>query len=210
MMDYITLIADIIKSKEIGQRNKFQLELKNELEKINRASGELISPYTITLGDEFQAVYQSGEHLLSDILMLLVKLYPIRIRFAVGWGEIITQIDKEKSIGMDGPAFYYAREGINDLKKMNYSIIQLYGKGFKEKELINKSLKLALSLMSEWKENTLIIFTELMREQPIKNIAQLLGITKRGVYKIINTNQLRNFKDFFYQMETEMKRIGSQ
>ncbi|RPH93279.1 MAG: hypothetical protein EHM72_16475 [Calditrichaeota bacterium] len=207
-MRYIAIIADIIKSKEIDHRNQFQSELAVTLQKINTTSSSIISPYTITLGDEFQAVYRDGEWLLRDLLTILIKVFPIQMRFAIGYGGITTDINREKSIGMDGPAFYEAREGLTLLKKLNHSVIQFYGDPFPHKELANKSLQLAFSLMSDWKKNTLTIFNELFNQQLVKNIGPTVRISERGVYKIIDTQRLRDFVEYFLCLETEVKRLG--
>ena len=106
---------------------------------------------------------------------------------------------------MDGPAFHIARDGINDLKKIDYSIIQFYGNTFNENELVNKSLKLFMSVMADWKKNTLLIFNELVNSKPVKEIVPILTISERGVYKIIDTQKLRDFTDYFLYLEIELK-----
>lgn len=205
-MRAFVLIADIIKSREIDDRNQFQLKLNSELQKINQNSKKLLSPYTITLGDEFQAVYdlEFSLNLLKDIFIILLKVYPLKIRIAIGYADIVTEINKEKAIGMDGPAFYDAREGINVLKDHNSSIIQFYGE-LKERELINSSLKLSMSLMANWKRNTLFIFNELLNNSSVKDIIPKLDISERGVYKIINTNNLRDFVEYFSSIGEAVK-----
>jgi len=200
-MKYIVLIADIIESKSIEDRSAFQSDLKELLSKINKNSDSLVSPYTVTLGDEFQAVYKNIKTIFSDIFKILDGLYPVRIRFSICYGEISTEINNQSSIGMDGPAFYTAREGINNLKNIDYSIVQFYGNKIIYESLINKSLKLSLSIMSDWKKNTFRIFEGLYRNMTIKEIAQLLNITERGVYKNIDTNKVRNFVDYFDSLE---------
>ena len=44
------------------------------------------------------------------------ELYPVKLRFGIGIGEISTEINQKAAIGADGPAFYAAREIINFLK----------------------------------------------------------------------------------------------
>ena len=205
-MNAIIVIADIVKSKEIVNRNQFQSELKLELDAITSSSKDILSPYTITLGDEFQAVYSKSEGLLLDIFRILVKVYPVLVRFAISWGEITTQVNKTASIGMDGPGFYVAREGMTHLKRLDYSVVQFYGELLPDIDLMNTSLRLCFSVMSNWKENTLRIFNALLNDKPVRIIAPDLNISERGVYKTINTHHLRNFVDYFISMESEFKR----
>jgi len=205
-MNAYVVIADIIKSRQISNRKKFQKLLSDELEKVNQNSRGLLSPYTITLGDEFQAVYksQSSADLIKDIIRILLSVYPLKIRFAVGYANIATDINTKQSIGMDGPAFYQAREGLNILKELEISIIQFYGE-IKNQELINSGLKLSMSVMKSWKRNTLFIFNELLNKSTVKNIIPRLDISERGIYKIIDTNNLREFVAYFSSIETVLR-----
>ena len=43
-------------------------------------------------------------------------MYPVKLRFGVGIGEISTDIIREMSIGADGPGYYNARTAIEILK----------------------------------------------------------------------------------------------
>ena len=206
-MEVIAIIADIVRSKKIEDRKNFQLKLKNELDKVNISSNGIISPYTITIGDEFQAVYNNGENILNDIINLLTIMQPVKIRFAIGFSTIETEINSQEAIGMDGPAFHVARNGINELKKNKYSLIQFYGKHFSKKPLINNGLKYSMSIMDDWKKNTLLIFNELLKGKPIKEIVPIVKISQRGVYKIIETHNLVDLKNYFFSMEDELKNL---
>lgn len=196
-MNYIVLIADIVESKSIENRDQFQSNLRKKLKQINKSSYSIVSPFTITLGDEFQAVYKNYSNIFSDIFKLTEEIYPVQVRFAISYGDISTEINPKHSIGMDGPAFYDARKGMEELKRIDYSIVQFYGDVFTFEKFINRSLKLSFSVMANWKENTLRIFKELYRNKSVKEIAPLLNITERGVYKIIDTNNVRNFVEYF-------------
>lgn len=44
-------------------------------------------------------------------------MFPVRIRIAIGFGGMATQIRREAAIGADGEAFYRARHGMNLLRK---------------------------------------------------------------------------------------------
>ena len=119
-MKIIVLIGDIIASKKIKDRFAVQKKLTNAFKKINSSNKNIISPFTITLGDEFQAVYNSAESLFKDIWWINEAIYPVKIRYSIAVGEITTELNKAQAIGMDGPAFYYARKGLEDLKRTNF------------------------------------------------------------------------------------------
>jgi len=206
-MEAFVIIADIVNSKKIEDRGKTQSELKSTLEKINNRSKNLLSPYTITLGDEFQALYESSEDILKDVFEILIKLFPIKIRFSICYGDISTEINRKESIGMDGKAFYAARDGIYQLKEFDFSIIQFYGDNFKSVEYINKSLILSMSVMNHWKYNAFFIFNELLRNKSVKDIIPMLKISNRAVYKTISSNKLKYFAEYFVSLEKEIQTV---
>ena len=70
----------------------------------------------ITLGDEFQGLLNSPAFALEIVKYIQRELYPVKLRFGIGIGEISTVINENAAIGADGPAFYAAREIINFLK----------------------------------------------------------------------------------------------
>ncbi len=119
-MNKIVLIGDIISSKKIKDRSAVQKKLNNAFKKINSSNKNIISPYTITLGDEFQAVYNSADKLFKDIWQIGAALYPEQSRYSIAVGDITTKLNKAQAIGMDGPAFYFARKGLDELKQTNY------------------------------------------------------------------------------------------
>ena len=194
----ITLIADVVESKKINERGRFQEQLKEKLEEINeRRTSQLLSPYTITLGDEFQAVYAQYSTLLHDIWEIIAAVYPQRIRFSLGHGKLTTVINPVQAIGMDGPAFYAARTGINRLKDIDRTIIQLEGEEIAHKNLFNESLWLLSLYQDKWKERTHQTFWGLQKGQSVEKLSHLSidreTISERAVYKQIHTHHLNGY-----------------
>ncbi|MCF8242438.1 MAG: SatD family protein [Melioribacteraceae bacterium] len=140
-MKKLALIADIVESRNIGDRKKLQTKLKRKLTSINRKSESILSPLTITLGDEFQGLYKNADVIFLNIFEILLAIYPVKVRFSLGVGEISTVINKENAIGMDGEAFYIAREKMNKLKEDN-SLISIGGVEKSIERMINLNLEL--------------------------------------------------------------------
>ncbi len=93
-MKKIVLIGDLIASKKIKDRAAVQKKLSNVFKKINSSSKNIISPFTITLGDEFQVVYNSAENLFKDIWQISAALYPEKSRYSIAVGDITTKLNK--------------------------------------------------------------------------------------------------------------------
>lgn len=195
-MKVVAVIGDIVESKKISNRSIFQEDLSNHFKKLNKKSkNEILSPYTITLGDEFQVIYNNLDKIFPDVWSILEHVYPQKVRFSIGLDTLSTRINPNKAIGMDGPAFHIAREGINNLKKYSSSIIQLYKTKSETINLINKSLALVFHSSKTWKKNSISIINRLMNNFEIEKIAADLNISARAVYKNIQFNYLNEIID---------------
>ena len=108
---YYAIIGDIKNSKDIENRYEVQEKLKHILNNVNSNYKDNIKAnFLITLGDEFQGLLSKSEDILEIVKYIQREMYPIKLRFGIGVGEISTKIEKKAAIGADGPAFYAARQ----------------------------------------------------------------------------------------------------
>ena len=96
-MLYIALIGDLIESKQLKNRKQAQKDLQDMMAVLNQDYRDyLVSPFTVTTGDEFQALLRPN----PEIMQLLDQIalgFPHPIRFGLGLGEIVTDINREKN-----------------------------------------------------------------------------------------------------------------
>lgn len=117
-MQYYAIIGDIKRSKKIENRCKIQEKLKKILDNVNSIyNNDISAKFLITLGDEFQGLLEITAPILEIIKYIQREIYPIKLRFGVGIGNVSTLINHEAAIGADGPAFYAAREMIEFLRE---------------------------------------------------------------------------------------------
>ena len=110
-MQYYAIIGDIKRSKKIEK-------LKKILDNVNSIyNNDISAKFLITLGDEFQGLLEITAPILEIIKYIQREIYPIKLRFGVGIGNVSTLINHEAAIGADGPAFYAAREMIEFLRE---------------------------------------------------------------------------------------------
>ncbi|WP_069133374.1 SatD family protein [Rhodohalobacter halophilus] len=197
MSSYIVVIGDIIESKDLkpAVRKDTQHKLEEVFKQLNRQTGRLISPYTITLGDEFQAVYQSAGQLFHDIWTITAQIHPVRIRFAISVGEITTDINREKSLGMDGPAFHIARDRIEQMKDED-TLLSLVTGNPPYDRLINSSFQILAGNLRTWNKNRFSILKMRYEDMEVKNIARELGLSEVAVYKNIRAGTLDAIREF--------------
>ncbi|MDP2361911.1 MAG: SatD family protein [bacterium] len=183
-MTVVVMIADLVRSRVIPDRADFQRRLAGSLQELDVLAGsELLSPGTITLGDEFQALFRSFHGILPWLPVLLSRIAPVAARFALAAGPLSTDINPKAALAMDGPAFIAARELLTRLKSQRRTVIQATGVGRPAPALANAALSLLAGMMEGWKPGTHAILGRLASGQSVDEIAQGLGLSTRGVYK---------------------------
>lgn len=202
---YIAIIGDIIDSRELKERMQVQKQLNQTLNEINTIYKDSISSdFIITLGDEFQGLLRQGTYTMQIIMKIEKSMNPVKIRFGVGIGEITTDINRNMSIGADGPAYYNARDAINELKSretqksVSYSDIRFCGGRENEDVvlLINNTLTLMYVIKSGWSERQKEVIDELLdgnRSQ--REIALKLDITESTVSTNLNRGNYHAFRE---------------
>jgi len=192
-MKYLVLIGDVIGSKQLPARAQFQRRLKSALQGLNAGRRALISPYTLTLGDEFQAVYRDSSGLFADVFTLLAAVAPVQVRFAVAVGEIVTPINSTQSIGMDGSAFHLARARLEKLKRQG-RLLGVHDSGDPRWRLPVSALAVLSGLMEGWRQKRLQLFAGMLAGAGVRELARQTRITPRAVNKNIRAADLDEWR----------------
>lgn len=208
-MDFIGIIADIVASRAETARGQVQKKLVKVLNAINRERSEVLaSPYTVTLGDEFQALYRTPVGLFGDLWRISAALHPVRVRYSVALGGLSTSLNREQAIGMDGPVFHIARDGLEQAKKLR--AVFRVGGAFENIELINDALMLISHSARDWNSNRLAIEADLSAGKPVKEISKRVGISESAVYKNIKAAALNTVTAITRDIELILGRARGQ
>ena len=198
---YLALIADVIDSKMVQERFNLQKQLEKALRKMNERFGDyLASCFTLTLGDEFQALLKVGAPVFQIIDTLRSELTPTQLRFGIGLGEIVTAIDPLQSIGADGPAYWNARAAINLVHQKNdYGNTQIYfSSGNDSKDLlVNALIASGEAIRSGWRGSQEEILLDLLKRFVYsenfsqQELAQSLDINPSALSKRLKSSSIR-------------------
>jgi len=203
---YIVVIADLVASRSIPDRAVIQERLAAVLSALNEADPYLVSPYTITLGDEFQAVLSAADEMLYDAMAILSALHPYQVRFAFSVGEISTPLNRRQAIGMDGPAFHLARDGIVRLRETG-TLFMVCGLDEVWAGLINAALAFVSQYAGEWPRSRYQAFLGLHEGRSVADIACMLGLTTQAIYKTIDRGALRPLLSMFDAIADSLNRV---
>lgn len=200
---FIAIIGDIINSKKIKNRNEIQIKLKDILNSINQNyPDDIASDFMITLGDEFQGLFNNGKNVIKIINEIEDKMYPIEIRFGIGVGGITTEINRYVPLGADGPAYHNARTMINVLKLLEnkYNIgntnILIATDNIVTDNLMNSIFSLCYTIKSKWSQRQREIITTYLNSGNIqKKTADNLGIYQSTVTRSLASSGYYSYKD---------------
>ena len=198
---YLALIADVIDSKMVQERFDLQKQVEKTLQKMNELFGDyLASRFTLTLGDEFQALLEVDAPVFQIIDTLRSELTPTQLRFGIGLGEIVTSIDPLQSIGADGPAYWNARTAINLLHQKNdYGNTQIYFSSGKENQdfFVNALIASGEAIRSGWRGSQEEILLDLLKRCVYsenfsqQDLAQSLEINPSALSKRLKSSSIR-------------------
>lgn len=195
-------MCDIVGSRKLDQALTIE-HFKKCTNFINKKySNSLLSPLTITLGDEFQGIVQN----LNDTIQILIDLeefiiennYNIKLRYVVNYGKIDTAINKKIAYEMLGEGLTNARLIINKMKtsslRFNFKIDNL------EKEsIINNSFVIFQSIVDGWKiDKNYELITNFLKYKDYKIVAEKMNKERSLMWKrekSLNLNSYNSVKE---------------
>ncbi|MCS0499377.1 SatD family protein [Protaetiibacter mangrovi] len=111
-LNTVAIIADIVRSREIGSRDAAQLILEEAFRRV-RDLVDLEEPFRPTVGDEFQAVAGDlGDAIWVTMAARLTFPAGVECRFGLGRGDTHLVTSSERDGIRDGSAWWRAREAI--------------------------------------------------------------------------------------------------
>lgn len=198
--EYIAIIGDIVNSRKSDDRYSTQKKLFDVLNEINtKYKDSLASRFMITLGDEFQGLLKSGENIVEILEEIEYKLYPVKIRFGIGIGEIKTEIFYNP-IGSDGPAYYKARDAIEYLKHSTLSDIYVITDNKNRDALLNTVFSLLYTLKDKWTSKQRNVVHKAYKGKNQREIAEELGTTRSAVQQVLKRADYNSYKAALYNV----------
>lgn len=203
MKNYIVIIGDIKKSKQISDRNCIQKKFESCLNEINaNYKNDIAANFLITLGDEFQGVLSAGKNLFKIIDHIKSSIYPQKLRFGIGIGQISTDLNNI-ALGSDGPAYYAARRSIEYLHQLEKTeklktqdiYVDIYNSYNSIVDEINMFLKLSYLIEYSWNDKQRNTYKMLNRYPKQIDCAKALGVTQSAVAKRLASGNYKTYQE---------------
>ncbi len=172
------LMADVLESRDYPG-NQLMKQLKKTVRFINKGmAGAILSPLTITLGDEFQAVVKSEQDGIRIILAIeefrISQGFEFRLRYVLLYGTIDTPLNAEYAHEMLGEGLTRARELVEKVKTGKGRFLAELDSG-KKTGYLNRLFFLYCNLIDEWKPNDYQLIDFFIRYRDYKLVADKTG-----------------------------------
>ena len=113
---YAVITADVVGSRRIAGFRKKRDSVLRAVSDAQAQQGLLLSPYTITVWDEFQAIMAAPDKFPRAVLDLRRQFYPMQLRIAIGIGEVTEPRKMPLNQFAGGAAFERARAAMDRIK----------------------------------------------------------------------------------------------
>ncbi len=183
---YYILMGDVIRSrdyelKELGRNLKDLVRSANE-----DLSDKTLSPYTVTLGDEFQGVTRSLSSGIETLFyfeeLRLARKLDFKLQYVLHFGEIETEINPETSYGMLGKGLAQARNKLaekkRDRKRFNFSLV--------DPELslqLNRLFEVMDGITGRWKKDDFTLLLDMINNENDREVGEKHSKDRSQIYR---------------------------
>jgi hypothetical protein len=192
----VALIGDLVASRQAGERTRLHARLLAALDRVNAELPAAV-PLRVTVGDEYQGVYDDlGTALRATLRLRLALLPEVDARHGVGRGSI-TVLSEQPRVE-DGPAWWSAREAIEvvEAEERRASMRGLRTaylsaeEGGPDPAAVNAALILRDQLLHGVGPESLSVLAGMLTGMSQKDIAADLGITASAVSQRVRRDGL--------------------
>jgi SatD family (SatD) len=200
----LILMADIIDSSE-RKAKALMKDFKEVVDSVNKQNKrDILSPLTITLGDEFQGIVRTQQSAIEIIFNLEAHLMalkkPFKLRYVVYEGEIQTQLNKQRAYEMLGPGLTDAREKLISLKSSrNRFHISFRDTALSEK--LNLMFQIAQGIMDQWTDAQKKIALAFLEWNDYRKVAEKLKKDPTSIWrrkKSLMIDEFNSLKKLMY------------
>ena len=217
IIPYLAFVGDIRGSTQLADRYNIQNQFNEILQQINEQFADSIaSKFVITLGDEFQGLLHNSEPLFFILQEIERGMYPVQIRFGIGIGTIHTEINPDRALGADGPAYNNARKAIEYLKQRENKnqtkaadIRIVISEDIRlPVELINTTLLLLTTIKQGWSAQQHRVIRDILAHRDTQsNVAKRLNISQPSVQKSLSSGNYYAYQEAVTVIEQTLRDV---
>ncbi len=186
MANHHILMADVIATHQYGG-NDLSQSLSKLVSSCNRTfAARILSPYTITLGDEFQGVAASLGSAVEAIFYVeeyrLDEKLKFKLRYALCYGEIESELNPKIAHGMLGSGLSEARKMLNG-RKIGNSRFRFKLDDKRKSKQLTRLFRLIESVVSKWKERDYPLISEMLTNDNDQQVGLKFNKNRSQIWK---------------------------
>ena len=168
------------------------MRIKKSLEAVNTAfAADLVVPFSITIGDEWQGVLKDLAASYEAMLAFEEALEGVSFSCGVGKGKIATPI-AARSSEMDGEAFHRSRLAVEQAKREDCHVVFSTGDGVAD-ELINALAWAMWLARKRWTSRQLQKIALFRQFGDVERVARKLRVSRSDVNQALSATDARFF-----------------
>ncbi len=195
---YIVISFDVIDSKTYKVETLDDI-LDNQLNQLNKV---LENKYGVhrkfcsSRGDEIQIIMPLDEGFAKIIMLSLSYLRPLKLRFGMGVGEYGGEF-KENSWDMNGDIFVYARNQLENLKKVKKYMGLVESNQKQVDSICNNIMYVTAVLLNKITEKQWEVIRMVLANTKTEEILEKLNISSSSFYERLATSNLKEILSGF-------------
>ncbi|MEO1022729.1 MAG: SatD family protein [Bacteroidota bacterium] len=198
MANFFPILMGDISSSSDYEQEKLRVQLKQLIEETNTMEKDhILSPLTITLGDEFQGVAHSeaaGMRLIFSLEeRILQQRLPFRLHYVLLTGEIETRINKRIAYEMMGSGLTKAREMLSSKKRDRKRFEIKLHEGANEQPVQNM-FQVLDSISSNWKQDDYPIIHAMLQTANNTEVANAFSKNRSQIWKRRKTLMIEEYQ----------------
>lgn len=183
---FAVLMGDIVGSERHANPVALHARFNAAIERQNEALGsDVVSPLTITLGDEFQGLLSSlvaAAQAAREIRFELMR-ESIDCRFAIGCIDLKTKVNHERAWNMMGPGFARARARLDEKRSPSRYRFSIQQDALLETMLEASGASLT-AIEQAWSEAQREDIIRLLKGASVAEVAHARNVSVHNVYKV--------------------------
>lgn len=193
---YYILMGDVIGSSDY-EPEKLGKSLKELVHSANEdLKDQTLSPYTVTLGDEFQGITKSLKSGIETLFYFeeqrLAKELEFKLHYVLHFGKIETKINLETSYGMLGEGLSEARKKLTakkrDRKRFNFSL-----KKKEQSEQLNRLFEVLDGITERWKQDDFGLILDMIRNDNDREVGEIHNKDRSQIYRRRKTLMIHEY-----------------
>jgi hypothetical protein len=186
-MIYPILMADIISSHSL-EPNELIHDFRGLVTYVNSEwADQILSPLTITLGDEFQGIIKSARFAIELIFQIEEKIIreqlSFKLRYVICLGKIETPINTNIAYEMLGSGLTRARLELNNLKKNKKRFFFIEELNEQHYQPINELFRLFQHFIDSWKPDDFELVNQFLLGKNYQQVAVELNMNPSSTWR---------------------------